>query len=166
MTHVEHVNVNLSFYADLNECNTGNGGCNQICTNSIGSFLCSCNSGYNLAADGRTCVDINECQLNTDNCQQTCTNTAGGFTCSCNSGFALNSNGRTCDGELSIFVCVCVYVCVCGGGGLEITLQVQSGMHTLECSLLQFTCTHIYFWRKKKSFKLFFVLTNLPTLTP
>ena len=86
--------------SDINECNTGNGGCSQICTNSIGSFECRCNSGYNLAADGRTCLDINECQLNTDNCQQTCTNTAGGFACSCNSGLALNSDGRTCSGEL------------------------------------------------------------------
>ena len=103
--------VCVSSNSDINECSTGNGGCDHVCTNSAGSFECSCNSGYNLAADGTTCVDINECQLNTDNCQQTCTNTAGGFTCSCNSGFALNSNGRTCDGELmvlSTFVWRCI----------------------------------------------------------
>ena len=87
---------------DLNECSTSNGGCDHVCTNSVGSFQCSCNSGYSLAADGTTCVDINECQLNTDNCQHTCVNTAGGFTCSCNSGFVLNSDGRTCNGELTV----------------------------------------------------------------
>ena len=101
-----HIYVDLYSYTDLNECSTSNGGCGQICTNSFGSFQCSCNSGFSLAADGRTCVDINECQLNTDNCQHTCVNTAGGFTCSCNSGFALNSDGRTCaiDGELMVYI--------------------------------------------------------------
>ena len=96
--------VCVSSNLDVNECT--NGGCDHVCTNSVGSFQCSCNSGYNLAADGTTCVDINECQLNTDYCQQTCVNTAGGFTCSCNSGFALNSDGRTCaiDGEQYMYL--------------------------------------------------------------
>ena len=89
-------------HTDVNECATNNEGCDHVCTNSVGSFQCSCNSGYSLAADGTTCVDIDECELNTDNCQQTCLNIAGGFTCSCNSGFALNSDGRTCDGELTV----------------------------------------------------------------
>ena len=42
--------------SDVNECNTANGGCNQICTNIIGSFVCSCNTGYELDSDQRTCV--------------------------------------------------------------------------------------------------------------
>ena len=94
--------VFFSSNSDVNECSSGNGGCDQDCTNSVGSFQCSCNSGYSLAADGTTCVDIDECRLDTDNCQQICVNTVGGFTCSCNSGFALNSDGRTCDGELTV----------------------------------------------------------------
>ena len=94
--------VCVSSNSDVNECLTGNGGCDDICTNSVGSFQCSCNSGYSLAADGTTCVDIDECRLNTDNCQQTCINTVDGFTCSCISGFALNRDGRTCDGELTV----------------------------------------------------------------
>ena len=92
-------------HTDVNECATNNDECDHVCTNSVGSFQCSCNSGYSLAADGRTCVDIDECRLNTENCQQTCVNTAGGFTCSCNSGFALNSDERTCDGELEVSTC-------------------------------------------------------------
>ena len=90
--------------SDVNECSTSNGGCHHVCTNSAGSFQCSCNSGYSLAADGTTCVDIDECRLNTDNCEQTCVNTVGGFTCSCNSGFTLNSDGRTCDGEITALI--------------------------------------------------------------
>ena len=41
---------------DINECNTNNGGCNQICTNTIGSFECSCNTGYELSSNPLTCV--------------------------------------------------------------------------------------------------------------
>ena len=33
---------------DINECNTGNGGCEHTCTNSDGSFTCSCDTGYQL----------------------------------------------------------------------------------------------------------------------
>ena len=93
--------VQCPAFADINECATSNGGCSQICTNSVGSFQCSCNSGYRLASDGRTCQDINECTANTDNCQQRCINTAGGFRCECNSGLQLNSDQRTCSGEFS-----------------------------------------------------------------
>ena len=36
---------------DINEClpNGGLGPCAQICTNTIGSFYCSCQPGYNLS---------------------------------------------------------------------------------------------------------------------
>ena len=40
---------------DVNECLTNNGGCAQICSNTNGSFRCSCNPGYSLGADARSC---------------------------------------------------------------------------------------------------------------
>ena len=40
---------------DVNECNTYNGGCAQICTNIPGSRVCSCRAGFTLASDGRNC---------------------------------------------------------------------------------------------------------------
>ena len=40
---------------DVDECSTSNGGCDQVCTNAIGSFNCSCNEGFSLNADGITC---------------------------------------------------------------------------------------------------------------
>ena len=43
--------------ADINECATGNGGCEQSCSNSVGSYACSCSAGYVLGADGRSCVN-------------------------------------------------------------------------------------------------------------
>ena len=69
--------VLISGYSlDINECATNNGNCNQICTNTVGSFLCSCTAGYMLNADGRTCGgtftfsydDINLIYLTIDVC--------------------------------------------------------------------------------------------------
>ena len=40
---------------DIDECNTNNGGCNQTCTNNVGSFFCSCQPGYQLYANNQSC---------------------------------------------------------------------------------------------------------------
>ncbi len=43
--------------SDINECATSNGGCTHTCVNSVGSYRCECNSGYQLdSIDRRTCV--------------------------------------------------------------------------------------------------------------
>ena len=39
---------------DINECE-GYNDCHQICTNTDGSYYCSCDTGFVLAADNRTC---------------------------------------------------------------------------------------------------------------
>ena len=41
--------------ANVNECATNNGGCAHICTDTEGSFICSCNSGFELANNGLGC---------------------------------------------------------------------------------------------------------------
>ena len=40
---------------DINECLVNKGGCQHICTNTDGSFECSCNTGY---TGGRFCTGI------------------------------------------------------------------------------------------------------------
>ena len=42
--------------SDVNECQTSNGGCEQVCTNTVGSFECSCNPGFNVSSDGANCI--------------------------------------------------------------------------------------------------------------
>ena len=99
-----------------------------MCTNTIGSFNCSCGIGYLLDGNGLNCtgerlclgawmtwsermidnvyamvcfhVDINECESNTDNCNENadCTNTEGSFTCSCNPGYT--GDGVSCTSKL------------------------------------------------------------------
>ena len=91
---------------DINECTLKTDNCNNAtatCTNTIGSYTCSCNSGY--YGDGVTCTDFNECagQNGGDDCNvyATCTNTPGSYSCACNSGFS--GNGVNCTGIFLIF---------------------------------------------------------------
>ena len=41
---------------DINECATNNGNCAQNCSNTVGSYLCSCGVGYIINANNRTCT--------------------------------------------------------------------------------------------------------------
>ena len=44
--------VSLShMYLEIDECLTRNGGCEHNCTNTVGSFYCSCVDGYQLTND-------------------------------------------------------------------------------------------------------------------
>ena len=40
---------------DIDECQTDNGQCEQICVNLPGSFSCVCYDGYQLENDGKRC---------------------------------------------------------------------------------------------------------------
>ena len=46
---------------DINECAIGNGGCEQVCTNTPGGYTCSCNAGY--TSSGKACVGKCMCAL-------------------------------------------------------------------------------------------------------
>ena len=71
-----------------------------MCSNTPGSFTCSCNPGFTLSTDGRSCVDVDECGLEVGrSCQQGCVNTPGSFMCQCDPGYNLNSDGQTCSGK-------------------------------------------------------------------
>ena len=47
-------------YSDIDECATDNGGCTHKCTNTKGSYECSCKDGYELADDKKGCNGKNE----------------------------------------------------------------------------------------------------------
>lgn len=40
---------------EINECAATSSPCEHTCTNTVGSFQCSCNDGYLLDDDGRSC---------------------------------------------------------------------------------------------------------------
>ena len=68
---------------DENECELRQDSCAQHCNNTIGSFECYCDPGYQLAADDFSCEDIDECQMGIAQCAQSeaCTNTVGSYAC-------------------------------------------------------------------------------------
>ena len=82
-------------------CASNNGGCDHTCTSEGSSRTCSCESGYELATDGTTCIDIDECVSSggKGDCEYTCTNTPGSRVCSCPTGYLLNEDGITCEGD-------------------------------------------------------------------
>ena len=54
--------VSVSFWlpllTDINECSINTDGCAHSCSNTIGSYTCSCRTGYRLASNGRSCEGI------------------------------------------------------------------------------------------------------------
>ena len=92
---------------DINECTKNNRkfeglrycGMNSVCTNTIGSFTCTCNTGYNdfQAYDG--CVDIDECKVGGNNCKSNtdCWNTVGSFLCACKIGYTGDPTSKCID---------------------------------------------------------------------
>lgn len=76
---------------DINECDTPNICGGGICTNTLGSYDCTCDSGFEES--GGTCVDIDECASGTPcGAGGICTNTSGGYVCTCPTGFEFDGN--------------------------------------------------------------------------
>ncbi|XP_067048025.1 uncharacterized protein [Acropora muricata] len=73
---------------DIDECTASPSACHSDaqCSNTIGSYRCTCNPGH--TGNGKTCSDIDECSI-ANECHQnaTCHNTKGSYNCTCNGGF-------------------------------------------------------------------------------
>uniref|UniRef100_A0A0G4FDL3 EGF-like domain-containing protein n=1 Tax=Chromera velia CCMP2878 TaxID=1169474 RepID=A0A0G4FDL3_9ALVE len=111
-------------FGDNNECslNKDNCGGNATCTNTAGSFSCSCGPGWE--GDALTyCLDIDECVLLRHDCSANgaCTNSLGSFSCACNAGFS--GSGITCtdtdECSLGTHACPSISTCVDQLGGYE-----------------------------------------------
>ncbi|KAK6172795.1 hypothetical protein SNE40_016383 [Patella caerulea] len=84
---------------DNDPCETDNGGCEHACVfyKKNNRHVCTCNKGFILGYDSKTCVDIDECLIEKGGCQQICHNTHGSYACDCRRGFLLN--GTRCYGK-------------------------------------------------------------------
>ena len=98
-----------SYLIDINECSEGVSGCSQLCVNTIGSYTCSCQDGYELSNDNQTCTDIDECTIKDNGgCEQICHNTNGSYYCSCPTGYLLHNNDHICTG-IALKICDVVW---------------------------------------------------------
>ena len=77
VTKGHYLHSDKSTCLDIDECIERNGGCSNLCTNTIGGHFCSCPSGYELSQDERTCTDVNECKTGVSECEHDCINTPG-----------------------------------------------------------------------------------------
>ena len=59
--------IAMSKISDVNECQASNGGCEQVCNNTDGSFECSCNLGYSLSSDRTSCIGKQYFMYNNNN---------------------------------------------------------------------------------------------------
>ena len=94
---------------NVNECKLTPCDENATCQNTLGSYNCQCNDGFD--GDGFSCVDVSECTILDSRQHQfskfaTCSNALGSNTCKCYSGF--KGDGYKCDNidecELEIII--------------------------------------------------------------
>lgn len=118
---INDITLQPLLHVDIDEClSNDTNNCNQLCANTVGSYLCYCHKGFQLALDSVTCVgkagymfcagigpwlwfhsiytDTNECGSSNGGCDQVCTNTVGSYYCQCDKGYSLNADIHTCDG--------------------------------------------------------------------
>ncbi|XP_037318534.2 fibulin-1-like [Pungitius pungitius] len=86
---------------DVDECLSGVHTCksDQVCINTVGSFICQKDCAIGFELNDNICQDIDECAwLNRGHqCSYNCSNVPGSFRCTCPStGYTLAQNGRTC----------------------------------------------------------------------
>uniref|UniRef100_A0A8D0FZH2 Growth arrest specific 6 n=1 Tax=Strix occidentalis caurina TaxID=311401 RepID=A0A8D0FZH2_STROC len=121
---------------DIDECRVQNGGCNQLCLNQLGSYRCSCYSGYTLK-DSKTCEDIDECTASADICGEAhCKNLISSYECLCDAGYKYDDMRKTCQdiNECEEKLCeqTCVnspgsYTCHCDGrGGVKLSRDMNT----------------------------------------
>ena len=120
----QFVQNSVTVCEDINECLTNNGGCNQVCTNTGGSFQCNCTEGYELSGDQLTCVNIDECALGIDECQHECRDLDPSFICECQAGYEVD--------PMNDKDCVDINECDAGQAGCEQNCKNTVG--SFECS--------------------------------
>ncbi|XP_078593732.1 uncharacterized protein LOC144871758 isoform X2 [Branchiostoma floridae x Branchiostoma japonicum] len=84
---------------DIDECWFGIAECEHTCTNTDGSYNCSCDPGFHLINE-TSCAeeaDVDECATGNGGCEQNCVNTYLSYHCTCDDGYTLGTDGRSCN---------------------------------------------------------------------
>ncbi|NXP21816.1 TRBM protein, partial [Scytalopus superciliaris] len=112
--------------------------CHHHCVVSGSSFVCMCDTGYDLAADGSSCVDKDDCATESGLCEQLCVNTMGGFECRCFPGYRL-VDGR-CQLESHCYKASCQQLCEDEPGGYRCGCYDGYAVDPLDPTLCRLHC--------------------------
>ncbi|XP_034970762.1 growth arrest-specific protein 6 [Zootoca vivipara] len=129
---------------DINECAEQNGGCRHICYNTRGSYRCTCNNGFELMDDNKSCKDIDECTVSPGICGEAqCKNVISSYSCVCDDGYVYDDVRKVCEDvdECEQKYCeqACVnlpgsYSCHCNGrGGVKLSKNMNTCEDILPC---------------------------------
>ncbi|XP_041474194.1 uncharacterized protein LOC121422993 isoform X1 [Lytechinus variegatus] len=141
---------------DINECQTSTT-CsdeNSFCLNTVGSFVCVCDDGYEMTANGVCQVQVAQCSSTSCQNSGTCSVGTPEPVCTCSSSFAgaaceidlrcgngnchlsqVCSNGLcTCPEGTELSLGICINQCSSSCDlQREICMQTSSGSYTCEC---------------------------------
>jgi hypothetical protein len=143
-----------------------------VCTNSVGSFGCSCAVGF--LETGEVCNEIDECALGTHTCGENelsvCANTAGSFLCSCKPGWTWDQggcasvnecsqglhncaqSGGECTDTVGSFTCICAAELIGDGfkcaGKTVAPIAVGASVSGV---IVVFLAFFVFWWRRRLS---------------
>nr|KAF6471761.1 matrilin 4 [Molossus molossus] len=80
-----------------NLCAEGRHGCQHQCVSSPGMFHCTCNPGYQLAADNKSCLARDLCNGVDHGCEFQCVSEGLTYRCLCPDGRQLQADGKSCN---------------------------------------------------------------------
>ena len=112
---------------------------NADCANTIGSFVCTCATGYTLLNDGVTCADVDEC-ASPGACDEhaQCADTDGSYTCTCNTGYT--GDGTFCDDINECLSSPCDALATCANTEAGYSCTCPTGYSTADAGA---TCTEV-----------------------
>ncbi|KAL4216399.1 Fibrillin-2 [Mactra antiquata] len=159
--------------SDIDECDPSYEDidkCDQMCSNTEGSFNCSCKNGYRLNNNNHTCDDIDECKEGTKICSEihheVCVNNIGNAVCNCMPNYLRKTEKGSCEeigdaamfvGTISIQITITKYT-----NDINKTVDTEENRKQMEVTLDErFKGTPGYLG--VEVFKLSVVITNSPT---
>ncbi|KAL3854931.1 hypothetical protein ACJMK2_014166, partial [Sinanodonta woodiana] len=87
--------------ANCNVAECDSSPCNSKCVEKKIGYLCTCDPGYELGPDGKSCQDRDECAKDYP-CTHYCHNILGSYYCTCADGFILLPDKRRCKDNSSL----------------------------------------------------------------
>lgn len=117
------------WFTDINECLENPCGQNAECTNSPGSFLCTCRPDY-TGNPYKGCSDIDECSALKQPCPPSaiCENTSPGYNCKCPQGYAARPDPKIACEQVDVnILCQSNFDCTTNAECIEGQCFCQNG---------------------------------------